>query len=153
MDLSEEPLSALFNHLIRLHRQRASEIFAMHGLYAAQPYILKILRRNNGQSQNEFVEKLKLRPASISNVLKRMEKAGLIYREKDDTDHRITRVYLGEMGQEVLSEVDAAFETIREQWFKGFTAEEKILLRRFILQMCENLSEGLGVFKCHCCKL
>ncbi len=141
MNPTDEALGSLFHELIRLHHKRMSEIFASHGLYAAQPHLLRILWKRNGRSQNDFVEKLHLQPATVSNILKRMENSGLILREKDANDHRITRVYLTEQGNAIQSQCSEAFETIKQRWFKGFTMEEKILLKRLLLQMCENLSE------------
>lgn len=82
-----------------------------------------------------------MQPATISNILKRMENSGLVRREKDAQDHRITRVYLTDQGRSVEVECKAAFETIKKRWFKGFTMEEKILLKRLLLQMCQNLSD------------
>ncbi len=140
MTTTDEALGSLFHELIRLHHKKMSEIFAKHGLYAAQPHLLRILWEQDGRSQNDFVEKLHLQPATISNILKRMENSGLVRREKDSQDHRITRVYLTEKGHSVKTECKAAFETIKKRWFKGFTMEEKIVLKRLLLQMCQNLS-------------
>jgi DNA-binding MarR family transcriptional regulator len=141
MITSDEELGNLLHELIRLHHKRISEIFAKHGLYAAQPHLLRILWKQDGRSQNDFVEKLHLQPATISNILKRMEHSGLITRVKDTQDHRITRVYLTDKGHSVEAECKEVFETIKKRWFKGFTMEEKILLKRLLLQISQNLSD------------
>lgn len=141
MTTTDEALGNLLHQLMRLHHKKMSAIFSKHGLYAAQPHLLRILWEQDGLSQNDFVEKLHLRPATISNILKRMENSCLVRREKDSQDHRITRVYLTEKSHSVEAECNAAFETIKKRWFKGFTVEEKILLKRLLLQMCQNLSD------------
>jgi MarR family transcriptional regulator, organic hydroperoxide resistance regulator len=70
MTTTDEALGSLFHELMRLHHKKMSEIFAKHGLYAAQPHLLRILWEQDGRSQNDFVEKLHLQPATISNILK-----------------------------------------------------------------------------------
>jgi hypothetical protein len=41
----------------------------------------------------------------------------------------------------VEAECKEVFETIKKRWFKGFTMEEKILLKRLLLQISQNLSD------------
>ena len=147
MDTNEESISVLFHKLMRMHHHKIVEMFASHGLYAAHPPIMGVLRKHDGCSQNMFVEKLYLQPATISNALKRMENAGFVRREKDKIDQRVTRVYMTDKGKSILSEVDKASNDIKNQWFKGFTTEEKVLLRRFILHMFENLTDAKSTKK------
>lgn len=43
MTTTDEALGNLFHELLRLHHKRMSEIFAKHGLYAAQPHLLDFM--------------------------------------------------------------------------------------------------------------
>lgn len=135
----DESLGFLFGEISRLHHSRAHSIFAQHGIHRGQHRILFMLWKGDGVTQKEMAERLNLAPATITDALQRMEKAGLIERRADLEDQRITRVYLTEKGKSFQMEVHGVFKSLEEESFKGFTSEEKMLLRRFFIQIRENL--------------
>ena len=53
---------------------------------------------NNGLSSGELCEALGVRPSSVSEMIDKMEKAGLAVRKVDEEDKRIVRIYLTEQG-------------------------------------------------------
>jgi len=90
-------------------------------------------------TQKEIAETLRLRPSTVTAVLKGMEKAGLLKRESDPEDMRVSRVYLTEKGKHLKKDVEEIIKTLEEECFAGFTLEEKVLLRRFLIQIRDNL--------------
>jgi DNA-binding MarR family transcriptional regulator len=68
-----------------------------------------------------------------------MEKAGLVERKHDAEDQRVSRVYLTETGRALQGDVERTWSRLEDEIFDGFTLEERVLLRRFFLQMRENL--------------
>lgn len=135
----EESLGFLFGEISRLHHSRAHSIFAQHGFHRGQNRILFMLWKGDGVTQKEMADRLNLAPATITDVLQRMEKSALIDRMADPEDQRITRVYLTEKGKSLKREVFDLLKSLEEESFKGFTMEEKILLRRFFNQIRDNL--------------
>jgi DNA-binding MarR family transcriptional regulator len=77
-------------------------------------------------------------------MLQRMEKAGFVARKPDTEDARVSRVYLTQAGREVRSDLQRVLDTFDEQTFAGFTVEERVLSRRFLLQIRENLLRASG---------
>ena len=75
----------------------------------------------------------------MTKMVKRMEKAGFIERKPDPEDQRVSRVYLTDAGRAIKTEVERVRRTLEDETFDGFTLEERVLLRRFFLQMRENL--------------
>jgi DNA-binding MarR family transcriptional regulator len=112
------------------------------GVYPGQPPLLFIVGKYDGLSQRELAEKLHIKAATITVMLRRMEKTGLVERKPDRDDQRISRVYLSGRGKEVLSEVRETLKEIEEECFSNLTVEEKLLLRRFMMQMKDNLSSA-----------
>jgi DNA-binding MarR family transcriptional regulator len=135
----EDSLGFLFGEISRLHHSRAHNFFSEKGLHRGQHRILFMLWQADGVTQREMADRLNLAPASITDALQRMEKRGFIERRSDLQDQRITRVYLTELGRGLQLETDNVFKSFGEQSFKGFTLEEKVLLRRFFIQIRENL--------------
>lgn len=73
-----------------------------------------------------------------------MEKVGLIERRPDPEDRRVTRVYLTDKGRELQAQVEEKLRVLNEEAFRGFTQNEKVLLRRFLLQIKDNLLQAIG---------
>jgi DNA-binding MarR family transcriptional regulator len=127
-----------------LHHARAHALLEAIGLYRGQPPVLRALWEQEGLTHTALAERLHVTPATITKMLQRMEKAGFVVRKPDAGDQRISRVYLTEAGRAIRSQVQAVWQTMEQETFAGFTQEECILLRRFLLQMRENLNNGLG---------
>lgn len=143
MSLSEtDSLEFLLSQVIRLQHYRTHMLLGELGLYPGQPPILFKLWKNDGCSQKEIAEKLGLKPATITVMLNRMEKAGWLERRSDPGDLRISRVFLTEKARAIRPKVEQKLQTIYEECFAGFTGEEKILLRRFLMHMRNNLKSA-----------
>ena len=59
---------------------------------------------------NELAERLDIKPAFASALLTRLEADGLIYRQRDTADHRVTWVQVTEKAVEKLVEIDSAVD-------------------------------------------
>ncbi|NLC67335.1 MAG: MarR family transcriptional regulator [Clostridiaceae bacterium] len=141
----EDSLHFIFRQLMRLHHYRSHMLLNSLGVHPGQPAVLFMLEHNDGISQKEIAERLKLKGATVTVMLKRMEKNGLIYRKTDARDLRVSRVYLAETGRDRIKKIKEKFKSLDEECFHGFSGEEKILLRRFLTQMRDNLA---GVLQC-----
>lgn len=139
-----ETMDFLLAVICHLHHARVHMLFESLGLYRGQPQILKALWEQEGLTQTNLAERLRNSPATTTKMLQRMEKAGFIQRRPDDSDQRVTRVYLTEMGRAVQKQVEMTFNTMDDETFANLTAEESTLLRRFLLQIRDNLVRATG---------
>src|SRR5512147_378522 len=98
---SQDTLDFLLANICHLHRARIQQLFEALGLYQGQPPLLRQLWGQEGLTQTELAERLKLAPATVTKMLQRMEKTGFIARRPDSEDQRISRVYLTEAGRAV----------------------------------------------------
>lgn len=130
----------IFLEILRLHHHRTHVLLDEIGIYPGQPHLLFILNKKDGQSQKELSEKLKITPATITVMLKRMERVNLVERKQDTEDQRVSRVYLTDKGKEICSKAMGIIKNLEEECFGNFTVEEKIILRRLLMQMRDNLS-------------
>lgn len=136
---AEEPLDSLLAQVCRLHHARAYTLLEALGLYHGQPPMLRALWEQEGLTHGALAARLHVQPATITKMVKRMEKAGFVERRPDPLDQRVSRVYLTDAGRAVQTEVKQVWRTLEEETFGGFTVEERVLLRRFFLQVRENL--------------
>lgn len=128
-----------FLHAIRLHYHRTFTLLEKDGIYPGQPPLLRMLYTTNGQSQKELAKKLNIKPATLTVMLKRLEKTGFIEKKHDEKDLRISRVYLTDKGTEAYYKVDKTLKQIENECFLNFSKEEKVIFRRLLMQMENNL--------------
>jgi DNA-binding MarR family transcriptional regulator len=144
----EMPQPRSLDHLLvqicRLLHSRGRKEFRALGLHRGQPPLLLGLWQQEGRTQSEIADYLHVTPATVTKMLQRMEKAGFVERRADPEDARVSRVYLTDAGHEVRSDVQRVLDTFNEETFAGFTLEEKVLLRRLLLQVRENLLQASG---------
>ncbi len=137
--VNKDSLYHIFLEILRLHYYRTHVLLDEVGVYPGQPPMLFVLSKEDGQSQKELANKLNLKPATITVMLKRMEKANLVERRQDPEDQRVSRVYITEQGKEIYEKVNKIMKNLEEECFGNFTVEEKVILRRLLMQIRENL--------------
>ena len=119
-----------------------SEALTEIGLYAGQEMFLWQLWQQDGLMQSQLVERMCVQPPTVSKMLDRMEKAGLVERRPDSEDSRISRVYLTEQGHRSQRAVRDIWTDIEQCITGGLSVEERIVLRRLLLQVHENLTRN-----------
>ena len=136
----EETISYQLVQLCKAHRAAANEILAEAGLYVGQEMVLCSLWQTCGLTQSDLAKQLCVEAPTITRMLQRMERAGLIARCTDDEDARISRVHITEKGQALKTTIEEAWEKLETKALAGFTLEEQLLFRRMIKHMVQNLT-------------
>jgi DNA-binding MarR family transcriptional regulator len=136
---NSDNLYHIFGEIIKLHFTRSHNLLEKLSIYPGQPPMLFALYNKDGQSQKDLADKLRIKPATITTMINRMEKAELLTRKQDEQDQRISRVYITEKGRETCESLKSVMLAINGECFSNFTEEEKMLLRRLFLQMRDNL--------------
>ncbi len=129
----------LLAHVCKAHHVRARALLDEIGLYRGQQFVLCALWKEEGVTHSELAEHLHVHPATVSNALKRMERAGFLERRPDSEDQRVSRVYLTDAGREIRGAVERVWATLEEQTLEGFSAEEQSTLERLLERVHENL--------------
>ncbi|MFD0682185.1 MULTISPECIES: MarR family winged helix-turn-helix transcriptional regulator [unclassified Paenibacillus] len=144
---TSDSLHSVFMRVLRTHRHTMHSLLQDQEVYPGQPPLLFALSKQDGQSQKELAERLHIKPATLTVMLNRTEKNGLVERKPDDKDQRISRVYLTDKGREAHEEVRNAFKIMEAQCFENFTVEDQELLRKLLLQMYDNLKKNLDLLQ------
>ena len=138
----KDSVYGLFAELGRLHFLRTHSFLEKTGVYPGQPPLLFALYKENGQSQKDLAKKMRIQPATMTVMIKRMEKTNFIKREQDEKDQRISRIYITEKGNNVCKQLIEIHKGMEEECFENFTQDEKIVLRRLLMQIRDNLIIG-----------
>lgn len=69
-----------------------------------QEGILEVIHTKSGITQKELAEVLNIQPASVSELLMKLERKSMVIREKDIADRRSIRVFLSEEGEKMIQQ-------------------------------------------------
>ena len=104
----------------------------------SQKRILVVLSQSGAITQSELTELLGIQPGSASEVLGKLEAAGLITRAQSEADRRTTDVRLTEAGEAAAKEAYAQRMARNAQMFAFLSEQEKAAL----LALLERVNEA-----------
>jgi DNA-binding MarR family transcriptional regulator len=72
-----------------------------------------------------------------------MQKAGLVERQSDPEDGRLTHVYLTPHGRTLVQPLQEIASRCEQRLIAGLTREERLLVRRLLMHMRSNFDAPL----------
>ncbi len=84
-----------------------AELAARHGVSIADLHALRVLARRGEIPMSSYGDELGIPRSTITNLVDRLERAGLVQRRSDSADRRVTLVGLAEAGRLAAEEVGA----------------------------------------------
>jgi MarR family transcriptional regulator, organic hydroperoxide resistance regulator len=118
-------LSDAFMDRIEMHRAQASLICRLY--------------HHDGQSQSELAKQLGVQGPTATDMLQRMEEAGLVARRRDAANNRLVRVYLTDAGRDRERVITEQYLKVEDAVFAGFSEAEKNQFRQMLRRMLENM--------------
>jgi DNA-binding MarR family transcriptional regulator len=141
--LTSDSIGYLLVQTCKAHRALAEKLWSEIGLHVGQDMILRQLWPAEGCTQSELADRLCIQPATVTKMLQRMEQTRLIERRGDLEDQRVSRVYLTDQGRALLQPYEEAWATLEQYVIEGLSLEERVLLRRLLMQIRDNLNRQL----------
>lgn len=134
---------SIFNELIRnqVKKERNVDRFAV--LTPTQIEIIHCLLKSKEGFlyQKDLENKLNLKRATVSGVLKTMEKNELIKRKISNDDTRLKKIYLNESAKRVFEENKLRILNLEDNIIKGISKEELNVFLSVISKMKENVKK------------
>ncbi|BBN95245.1 putative marR-family transcription regulator [Deinococcus grandis] len=109
---------------LALHQQRqGADLFRDHGLSAPQFNVLRILRgaTDGGLTCSEISDRLLDHDPDVTRLLDRLQKAGLVTRDRDRPDRRIVATRLTDAGRDLLTRLDPPLTDLHARQFAHLT--------------------------------
>ncbi len=122
--------------------QASTSVFARHGVYEGQQFVLRLLWREDGLTPGQLARQLGLSTPTVTRAATRMEAAGLLRREPDPGDRRLVRLWLTPRGRELEGVIGPEMHALTEQTLGGFSAAERTELIQALRRIHANLSAG-----------
>lgn len=137
----DENVDLLLREVCKAHTKKVNQVLSRVNLHKGQPMLLSLLCRRDGLPQSMLAKELLITPATVSAMVKRMEKAGLVLRKRDAVDERVSNVYLTEAGRTLSLQLRDLQQDMESIAFKSFSDEEKEVLRGYLVRIMNNLTD------------
>ena len=126
----------------RSHRKRAEDLLSEIGLHTGQEMTLLALWDGKDVSQSELAARLCVQKATVTVALRSMERKGLVSREKEPDDQRVTRVRATPKFLALGEGVRNAWARLDAETTAGLSAEERKLFGALLEKVATNLQEN-----------
>ena len=140
-DDSDKPLMHLFKHIGKLLDDRFRSALGERKLHFGQARILVSLMRHGTLTQRTIGQGLHIKPATVTNIVKRMEASGLIDRRRDANDGRTINVTLTSKGTEAAEFAVTVIEQIEDE-IRAELSRKEIDTLRHPLERVRNILGG-----------
>lgn len=125
---------------IAIHtRKHYSHTLRDLNLHIGQEIALAHLWQQDGITQSTLRNKIGSEASTVSNMVRKLEQDGIVYRKTCPEDSRATIIFLTEKGKALQTPIEQMWRNHEQQLLDNLLDEEKMLLRRLLLQMEKNL--------------
>lgn len=125
----------------RAYQQALNTDLAPYGVTVRQSQVLGWLRKKGDLSQCQLARFLTIEPATLSGILERMERNGLILRIADRSDRRRKLIRLNRHAEELGETVVECSARVCARAVQGLSREEIDALHELLKRILENLGE------------
>jgi DNA-binding MarR family transcriptional regulator len=124
------------------HALEARSIWMLRNLGVTSPQrlVLRIIGAAPGCSPGVAAGKLKLDPGTVSRLVSRLERLGLVQRAPDPADGRKHRLTLTRRGEALNAQIRGTVEAAVIEALEAATPQEVRLARKFIRGLTERLA-------------
>ncbi len=138
-NMEDAPIFMILNQLMHISKYEAMKLLEQFELKPSQAGILFTLNCRGKLSQRELAREIGITPPSMTVALRKMEELGYVAREPDEKDQRIIRIMITEKGRVCVDKIRGVTSSMEQIMYQGIAQEERLLLRRILIQMVENL--------------
>jgi DNA-binding MarR family transcriptional regulator len=138
----EESLGYQVNHLARLLAQALATRIAPYGVVPGQFAQLLVLFEEDGLTQRELCDRVRIEQATMAKTLQRMQRDGLVRCDPDPDDRRRIRVYLTDQARALEPELVATARSVNTFATDGLTDAEIASYLDLTARLVNNLERS-----------
>lgn len=127
--------------LYRIYQRKLRELLKDTPVNPSSADYLRVISNEPGATLVEMTTILGVSAPAVVQTLTTLERDGLIMRIPDNTDGRVKRVYLTEVGHAVKGDVNHAFETIINDFHNRLTPNENAELEKLLTKLFDSLTQ------------
>lgn len=138
MELRQSP-GFLINQLAHMMQVELEHRLTQYGVTSSQWAVLALLWKKEGLSQVDIQHKLRLEKATVTGLIQRMTRSGLVFKNTDPYDKRIHRIFLTDKGKQLEAFLIPEAMNVNERVLTGFSTEQKEIFLQLIKKSISNL--------------
>ena len=120
-------------------RRLTKDVAARHGLTGPQLTVVKMLEALGDLSLSRLSEKIRAQNSTVTGIVDRMEREGLVVRTRSATDRRVVHIQLTEKGAELASEVKVEPIAIFRDALASLSRDEMRDLLRILTKLAQRV--------------
>jgi DNA-binding MarR family transcriptional regulator len=128
---------SLYGTTIAINRTYKPMLDAL-GVTYPQYLVLSVLWEADGQTISVIADRLALEPSTITPLVKRLEQAGFVVRQRSTRDERLVGVHLTDKGRGLQAQTGCLTDTLLQR--SGMTVEEIMALNERIQKLRDALT-------------
>jgi DNA-binding MarR family transcriptional regulator len=136
----DRPIGFLVHEVARLLRRRFEDEGRVHGVTLPQWRALAEIYKQEGISQVSLAGCIDTDPMTLSGILDRLEKRGLIERFTDPNDSRAKLARLTPTGHDLVETARNVGHELYETALNGLSIEDRELVATHLLRIRDNLN-------------
>lgn len=129
-------VATLFQEVMLLFRQSISKVFEDSGITAPQGMVIGILSKEKTLKITELSSKLSLPNSTVSGIVDRLEKLGMVERIRSEKDRRVVHV-----------SISPKFTEMNQNFHKQLEENIETTMNRGTPEELDKIVEGLNALK------
>ncbi|MBY4898073.1 MarR family winged helix-turn-helix transcriptional regulator [Cupriavidus sp. AU9028] len=106
----------------------------------AQASCLLMLAQNRARTVTDVGREMNIDIGSVTRLISRMEKRGLVRRQRSEADRRIVELVITDQGHALVAQLPAMICRVLNRHFAGFSPEEVDQFKDMLLRIIGNNS-------------
>lgn len=136
----EKSVGFLLNRAARSMKRGLEARLAEYGITATQYVVLALLDREDGLSQTQLADRLSFDNPTVTGVIDRMERDGLVERRRTSDDRRIINIFLSGKARTILSDINTIAEEVNALALEPYSNKEKAALNNMLTAIWKNMN-------------
>lgn len=110
------------------------------GLFIGQDLFIRYLSDVGSASQRQIADTLLVEQATISEMVKKLEMAGVVRRKRDCKDKRAVRVALTNKGEGLAKAIEGIWSDLERTATSSLSAEERVTLTQLLTNVKKSIT-------------
>jgi MarR family transcriptional regulator, organic hydroperoxide resistance regulator len=140
-------LDAIVEAILYLYtesRRLTKELAGRYGLTGPQLAVVKMLEPVGKLSLSELSSQIRARNSTVTGIIDRMEREGLVVRRRSQQDRRVINIELTTKGRELASEIPIEPVQIFRRVLEELSPRDATELRRILNKLARRVRELVG---------
>ncbi len=142
-EIADYKLDESVGYLMTRAKSALSNTITQHtmaelGITSTQASVLFLLATGRCAAAVDVARDYGIDASAVTRLIDRLEKRGLLLRNRSAEDRRVVRLELTDEGYALAARMPAIFKNAVNSMIQGFTAEETDLLRNLLHRMLQN---------------